>query len=122
MMHRSGITEGKLCHQFVGAGAIKSNPVVFPWIILIGRVGDQLAGLSQKNISGMQFINRMVYRISSFSIRHVVNEIVVPHAWSPGVSPFTALQPAIKNRQFDIVRIALFKGLLIRVGHGDNLR
>ena len=53
VMDRCEVGKGELCGEFVGAGAIKPNPTVFPRLLCIGLVDNKLARLDKKQIAGL---------------------------------------------------------------------
>ncbi len=54
MVYGLHIGERGLLHQLVGAGTVKADPVIFPRVGLIRRIGDELVGFGQEQITLLQ--------------------------------------------------------------------
>ena len=117
VVHGHVVPERHLQHQLVGAGAVEAHPIVFPRVLFVGGIHDQLAGLGQKNVARMQMVHHVVHLVDALAAGHIVDEIMVAHTGAPGVLRLAALQTAVEHGQLHIVGVMLFEGLFIGVRH-----
>ena len=97
MMHRVQITERGLLHQLVGAGTVKADPIVFPGIGFVGRIGDQLVGFGQKKIPLLQCMGNTAYLVYSLAGNNKMDQVMIPYAGAPGMARFAVFMPAIED-------------------------
>ena len=115
--HRLGIRKGRLLYQPVCACAVKAHPVILPGGFGIGSIGHQMAGLYQKQIARLQLEGAAFGFVGAFSGYDQMDQIMIADAGAPGMAGITLLVAAVENGKFDIIGIALFKGLLCVVCH-----
>ena len=101
----------------MGAGAVKAYPAVFPGLLFVCRISDQLAGAGKKQVSGADLPSAPAYLKHSLAGKYKVDEVVVPDAGSPGLSGSATLNAAIEDGQLNVIGVILLEGLLINVCH-----
>ena len=108
-VHRAGIGKRGLLHKFTGKRTVEPHPVVFPGILQIGGVADQLVGLDQKQLPGFQGIGLLAHPVGSLAGYHQMDQIVIPDTRAPGVARGAGLQPAVEDGKLHVIRIILFE-------------
>ena len=119
VVNRVKVRERCLLHQLIGARAIETDPVVLPRVGLVGSVGDKLVGFGQKQIARLQSVRCTIDLVDALARHNQVDQVVVAHTGAPRVARQAGLMPAVKNRELNIVRVALLVGLFHLIdGHG----
>ena len=115
------VGERRLLHQLVGTRAVEADPVVLPRVGLVGGVGDELVRLGQEQIALLQRVQGPVDLIHTLARHHQMDQVVVAHAGAPGMARLAVFMPAVKNRELNVVGVALLVGLLHLIdGHGGT--
>lgn len=78
--------ERGLLHQLVGAGTVKADPVIFPRVGFICRIGDELVGFGEEEITLLQIIGSAVDLIHTFARNNKMDQVMVTHT-GPQVWP-----------------------------------
>ena len=112
------VGKGQLGCQLVGAGTVEAHPTVLPGVLLIGGVADELAGARKEQISGADLPGSAAYLEFALAREHQVDQVMVTDAGTPGLGRGAALNAAVEDGKFDVVRVVLFEGLLVNVCHG----
>ena len=112
------VGKGQLGCQLVGAGTVEAHPTVLPGVLLIGGVADELAGARKEQISGADLPGSAAYLEFALAREHQVDQVMVTDARTPGLGRGAALNAAVEDGKFDVVRVVLFEGLLVNVCHG----
>ena len=113
VMHREIVPERQLGHQFVGAGAVEPHPGVFPGVLAVGGVEDQLVGFGQKQIALLQLVGAAAHFILPFAFEDHVDQVVIPDAGTPGIAVFTQLHTAVEDGELHIFGVVLLEGLFV---------
>ena len=99
-------------------GTVEAHPTVLPGVLLIGGVADELAGARKEQISGADLPGSAAYLEFTLAREHQVDQVMVTDARTPGLGRGAALNAAVEDGKFDVVRVVLFEGLLVNVCHG----
>ena len=108
-VYGAGIGEGGLLHKLAGKRTVKPYPVVFPGVLLIRGIADQLIGFDEEQLPGLQRIVLLAYLVSPLAGHNQMDQVVIPDARSPGVTRSAGLQPAIEDGKLHIICIILFE-------------
>jgi len=117
-VHRGIVRKGQLRRQLVGAGTVEAYPAVLPGLLLVGRIADELAGPCEEQIARADLPGAAAHLKHTFAREHQMDEVMVADAGAPGLARGAALDAAIEDGKFDVVRVILFEGLLVNVCHG----
>ena len=99
-------------------GTVEAHPTVLPGVLLIGGVADELAGARKEQISGADLPGSAAYLEFALAREHQVDQVMVTDSRTPGLGRGAALNAAVEDGKFDVVRVVLFEGLLVNVCHG----
>ena len=116
-----GVRLGKRCllHKLIGARAVEADPIILPRVGLISSVGDELVRLGEEQITLLQGVRGAVDLIDTLARYDQMDQVVVAHAGTPCVARLALLTPAVKDRELNIICVALLVGLLhLMDGHG----
>ena len=87
MVHGLHIAERGLLHQLVGAGTVKADPVIFPRVGFICRIGDELVGFGEEEITLLQIIGSAVDLIHTLARNNKMDQVMVTHTGGPRCGP-----------------------------------
>ena len=121
VVHGLHIAERGLLHQLVGTRAVKADPVIFPRVGFICRIGDELIGFGEEEISLLQIIGSAVDLIHTFARNNKMDQVMVTHTGAPGVARLAVFVATIKNGKLYIIGIALLIRLLCDGRHTKSL-